>query len=384
MGRYDEFVNNLVVQESDLHTSNEYLFSIYIPFSFTNLEDTKIRTKSALLNQLRNHEYLGKESEYHSILVDTIIEYIDQVPIKGKGVAFFIKNNISDVLSGKERNIPQGDISIVPLFKHFEESIYIGKIFNLDQLVWLNRIDQDALVISLETKDTYIYLYRENELKELKSMAKDDWDFTKPKHFEKTNITSSYSASYGSSKDKFDRFDQQTVGFFVDKVLEEVKDVVKDSVEYIVIYYSNEFSPFVNDIREYINDRFDVKTIMLNRSLKRKDELVGDVLNVLEEDREEENEELFKRAKENINLYEEGWEKVLSMVRDGRIDTLFAQANLSKEGNISKSGLIYTEKGDDSVLVQNIYPWLVRAVISMGGDIVLLKENGKISALLRY
>ncbi len=387
MSRYDTLIENLVSQEVDINSTDEYLITIYIPFNFTNIEESKIKAKSALLEKLRNYKELSKQGRFHEALVDTVNYYMNQIPVESKGVAFFIRGKVSDVLGGKERNIPQSNITILPIYIEFESDVYIGKVFNLDQLVWSNRWDKSVLVVTLEVNNTLIYVYRNDRLKQVYKMVKSEWDFTKPKHFAKTNITGYFSAVYGSGKDKFERFDRQTVDLFVDNVLENIDEELRNGIDDVIIYYSNEFSPFVDDIEEYIWRRFNIKAKLIHKNLREKDIVVRDVLEVLKSERKSVKSSLLEKAKASSILYVEGWEDVTDMSREGRIGTLFVRHKLSQEGYVL-NGLVYTGKVGDSERIDNIYPWLVRSIVSASGELVLFyeddEENVEVSALLRY
>ena len=94
-------------------------------------------------------------------------------------------------------------------------------------------------------------------------------------------------------------------------------------------------------------------------------------------------------AKEKQPLFVQGWSKTAKAARQKKIETLFIKPTVKKRGYLYKKEFIYTYPVEDSRMVKNIAPWIVKNAVDTSGRVVIIKDDGimpeaEVAAKLRY
>ncbi|MFA6754367.1 MAG: hypothetical protein WCR68_00810, partial [Candidatus Dojkabacteria bacterium] len=157
--------------------------------------------------------------------------------------------------------------------------------------------------------------------------------------------------------------------------------------DYLVVIHSDPFIPFVE---EAFKDSDRYKVIFVNKSLQDAQEILELAKVKIKELQKTTKKDDLTIARENFELYCEGWSGTIKAVERGQVEKLLIKTGVTKEGYIDpKSKKIYIYPTEDAVKVENIIPWLIKLTKDNGGSIVVFstpkyKDIPEIAAQLRF
>ena len=141
MARYNQLLNRLLFEEPSKLDEDTYLLSLYIDTHSKSRSQIKTSINSFLKQGYEKKEVLIDRDRVKKIITERVFNAIKGQDVFKRGIAVFLKFT----LKGNVDSLELVHLHTIPK----EEEVYIGKIYDLDQLIWINSITRDALVIQL-------------------------------------------------------------------------------------------------------------------------------------------------------------------------------------------------------------------------------------------
>ncbi len=375
MGYLDNHINNLLGLECRSSGKDCYFLSFYLPVSGLNNNKIQQQIKSLLhegfikidANQ-QIPEPLRKTKES---LIPIFENKINELSSPQKGLAGFAMFN-----PNKKPDNEGNEIIIVSTRKEPFREISISKVFDLDQLVWLNFIETDALFLSLNRNEAKIWTVNGNSTNLIKQIENEYLIEEDKEHLEEYSPTKGSSIIHGTGSNKPNiRAEKRDENFLND--LKELlkKDNLTVGHKYLIIsfssYFRNSIDPLINELKNIFPKMIITTT---DKSLNDKDKIFAETHEKINRITKETIDEELSKAKENYNQYLDNFEDITKASRDRNLFKLFFKPDLEKPGWIEED-YIFIEKRPRGRKVKNILPWLVKNVIESGGEIYLLPKD---------
>ena len=382
MARYDELLNRLLFEEPSKLDEDTYLLSLYIDTHSKSRSQVETSINSFLKQGYEKKDILKGKDKVKKKISERVFNAVQGQDVFKRGLAIFLKFT----LKGDIEALELVHLHTVPK----DEEVYIGKIYDLDQLIWINNVTRDALVIQLEINDAKIYLMRGSDfvlVKEIELELDDDERSFVNEYNPTRGKGGVFQSGGGKSMDKKRR---NFLKLFFEEVVKYIKSNYKgdSSIDYIVIFHSSAYEFMSDDISKIIKREIVVTPLVYSQGIKGKNELQSNAKERVEEFERALKNDLIQKAKGRKNIFVNDWYDVCENVNLGRVENLFVVLNASKEGFVKNNGLIYTQPVTESRKVKNIAHKIIRKVLEQGGKVYVLKEKdlieGDIAAQLRY
>jgi len=388
MNIYSSAIKSLLKKEKDRRVPQIYFLSIYFPTKNYTQIQIEQRLKSLILKAFRSYKKLERKSWLHQKIITEINRKTRLLKGPGKGLAVFVKFNTKKI-SKNERRKFQGKINLLLLHRKPKKEIYIGKTFDLDQFIWLNKVAVEAIILNLDRKKCDIYSLDNGEWKFIIREKNKFIKEKEPEYIGKARGAKVYFST-GSEKIKEREIWENK------RFLNYIKRVVKRSpnfqagIDYLLIFYSSAFSKLIDDFQKNTPSYFPgTNLILIDRNILKEKILKKESLKKIRINQKKTENNLLEEAKSNPKTYVQGWNKVAKASRMRKIDILFIKPTVRKIGYIFSRNLVYTQPIENSRKVRNIAPWIVKNAFQSGGKVVLLRTQPKakslvIAAKLRY
>jgi len=390
---FREIIDNLL-EEQEKANNTTYFLSVYQPVNEDVRTNLKKHLRALILSEMKNHKELKNLKKFRHVLAERAIKEIEGLKSLGRGLGIFVKFDVSKIKNKKEKklesSISSEDIVITRLFREPEKEAYIGKTYDLDQLVWTNNNPIESLVISLSRKRAQLFAALGDRI-EMITEIKNKHLKTKEKEFHAEFYpTRESQVHHGSGDDKLSRRELKENR----KLLQDVTTFIKQSrmlkkrYDFLLVFYSSSFTELIEDFARENSLRSNFQPITKAKNIEEKEKLKKETLKEIKKFEKKTKKEILEEAK-NDSLYTEDWEKICEAARMERIKELFVEVDAKQEGYVDKEGLTYLEEKEDAKKVKNIVPWILRRVIDSNGRVSVLREisvgnDQKIAASLRY
>jgi hypothetical protein len=382
MARYNDLINRLLLEEPSNLEPDTYLFSLYIDTYAKSRSQVETYINSSLKKGFKTKEVLKEKDKVKKAISERVFRAVSTEESFKRGLVIFLRFT----LDGKVDNFELIHLHDIP-----KKEVYIGKIYDLDQLIWINNMRRDALVVNLEVNDAKVYELRGSDfllIKELEYELDDDVrEFVHQYSPIKGKGGVFQSGGGGGTTDNDKR---EFLKKFFAKVLDYIKKNYKEdsSLDYVLLFHSSAYEFMSDDMSKKIKRDIAVTPLVFTYSINKKNELrkksKEEILNferTLKRD-------LLGKAKESNALYVQDWYDVCEAVNMARIKNLFIQLNASKEGYVKNNGLIYTQPVTESRKVKNIASKIIRKVLEQSGKVYVIEDESlleeDIAAQLRY
>ncbi|SSC12091.1 conserved protein of unknown function [Mesotoga infera] len=367
--------------------SDSYLLSLYFPLESIGRIEAEKHVRSLILETMRSDEKLAGLGKLHQKIAEAIVQKIGNTADLGVGLAVFLQFSAGE--SSREQNV--GEVNLLALSRRPDREIYVGKTFDLDQLIWLTNSTVEALVLSLRREEAALYMLDREKLFEIAVLKNEFIQEREKEYLEGYSPSPSAGVVYhGSDSEKVERLKNEENRRFlqhVASVFKEEERTPRDS-DFIIVFYSSSFGEFVERIEDEVRLTLpSAHRVLVQKNITQEKQILSESVKIVREEKPEIAVELLKKARENCDRYAQDWNDVARMANDRRIDTLFINPLVRKRGYILDKELVYTKAVKDSREVRNIGPWIVRSVTASNGKIVVVNgevlESG-IAARLRY
>lgn len=385
MGYLDNHINNLLDLECRSSSKDCYFLSFYLPVANLNNKEIQKQVKSLLhegfLKIGANQQISEPFKKAKENLIPIFENEINQLLSPQKGLAGFMIFN-----PNKKPNDKNTEIIIISTGKEPFREVAINKVFDLDQLVWLNYIETDALFLSLNRNEAKFWTVDGSSANLVKQVENKYLLEEDKEHLEEFAPTKGSSIVHGTGSNKPDIREEKRDEYFLNDLKELLKkDGLATGHKYLIVSFSNYFRNSIDQLVNSLKTIFPhMIVITTDKSLNDKDKIFTETQEIIKQiTKKTINEELAK-AKENYNQYLDNFEEITKASRDKNIFKLFFKPDLEKPGWVENGKYIFIEKRPQGRKVKNILPWLVKNVVESGGEIYLLPENdeGDLSANL--
>lgn len=382
MGYLDNHINNLLDLESRFSSKDCYFLSFYLPVAGLNNKEIQKQVKSLLhegfLKIGANQQIPEPFKKTKENLIPIFENKISQLSSPSKGLAGFMVFN-----PNKKPNDENNEIIISTKKEPFRE-ITIDKVFDLDQLVWLNYIETDTLFLSLNRNEAKFWAVDGSSANLIKQIKNKYLLKENKEHLQEFAPIKGSPIIHGTGSNKPNIREEKRNEYFLDDLKELLKkDGLTTGHKYLIISFSNYFK---NNLDQLVSDLKIIFPRMIitttDKSLSDKNKIFKETQKIIKQITQETINKELAKAKENYNQYLDNFEEITRASRNKNIFKLFFKPDLEKPGWVENGEYIFIEKRPQGRRVKNILPWLVRNVIESGGEIYLLpKDNeGSLSA----
>jgi hypothetical protein len=160
--------------------------------------------------------------------------------------------------------------------------------------------------------------------------------------------------------------------------------------KHLIVYYSDYFQDIIDGLRQPLVDRLgEEKVEMINKTMVRREDLKKMTVDTWEELKEERVKQQVKEIEDKYYGFKKDWDEVTEAVRQGQVKTLYLKPDLKRPGFLLEDNLLYTWPMEDTQKVENLAPWLVKAVEDQNGRVIVLDQDEfedypEVMAELRY
>lgn len=383
----NQLLQKLLDKETLPIGGNKYYLSAYIPFDDSSRDKFNTHIKSSLLKAFREHKKLADKTQLHENIVNEVFKRITPFIYLEKGVGIFVKFDAADQNKQVTKSNLDEKIDIITFSIEPKEEVYIGYTYNLYQLVWLTKNNIEALVVSLSREKSSVYEIDGTQINQLKTFT--DKHIPKEKHYSRVYapVGGKLGNIHGTGKSKVEKSEIKSSKLFLKEIASFVYSDERREYDYLVVIHSDPFIPFVE---EAFKDSDRYKVIFVNKSLQDAQEILELAKVKIKELQKTTKKDDLTIARENFELYSEGWSGTIKAIERGQVQKLLIKTGVTKEGYIDpKSKKIYIYPTEDAVNVENIIPWLIKLTKDNGGSIVVFstskyKDIPEIAAQLRF
>jgi hypothetical protein len=383
MIRYTELIKNLLSEDAYTIGEDTYLLTLYIDTYASDRSGIETKVKSFLKKGFLENKLLKDVNTLRNSIWDSIFQELNSIEYFKRGIAIFVK------FTTKNRgNI---DIQIADLYMQPETEVYLGQEYDLDQLMWIDSMTKNSIVVNLAFNNANIYCLQGEEF-DLVDSVKFELEKDFKEYLQKYSPMKSGGTMYHGTGEV--NKERQKVSF-LKNFLSEVMQIVKkdylrgENIDYVVIYHSSSFDSLSKDIEKETKVVIGLEPIILSKNVEEESVLKKETdLAVRNAERVFKRERL-ELAKNNRNLYAEGWNEVCYTSRTGRIEELFMLLNSSQEGYLGEDGFVYTNSVENGQKINNIAPRLIKNTLEHGGKVYLFMEGDElleecVAAKLRF
>jgi hypothetical protein len=367
--------------------NEDILISAYIPIEEEILRpNVYTKIKSLILDSLRSNSKASTYTDSHLEIIDYIKDTMDKVEDFHNGLAIFVRLSPS----GSNNQIT---VKVVPLPKAPKQEVFIGEVYELDQLIWIDNYSPKTLVTVISKKGTQLYSYEDFDIELLEQLS-NPYLISQPNEYrEKFSPTPSDKVLHGTGGKNTQRQKDKVSRKFAEKTVEKITEqtVKQAQYKYCIVFHTSNFEEYKDMINEKITSETGLTPIFSTDKVESQEELLERTQSTIDGYRKTLVEDKIQYTKSNPGLFAQGWYEVTEASRQGKIKTLFITPKQEKEGYLLEQRgekYIYTYPVKNSRKIPNIFPWIVRNVLKKSGTVMTIPQESALkkvpAALLRY
>jgi hypothetical protein len=386
----DQSINkilNLSTQPSEY----DYFVSLYQPLINLSATDAATHLKSVLLQSLRAHPRLTTLTQLHGKFINYVESSIKPLTLKSAGIAGFFAINALAIEKAKDKS---GELSkhigeiLIKLEVEPIEKVYLGKTFDLLPLLEVFSQQHTALILLMENQASHIMSWHDHQLNEVDQINNIYNDPTAKEYIQAYRPTHSGAIIHGTGSENVARRQisaNKALLADVEKALK--KHAVNHSWQHLILFVSPNFLPYIKDwAQNDLSPLLKLPPVIIDKVISQPSDLAKELPALLKSKVQQDTLAELKRYQE-ANMLAQGWQDVTTAVREFRVKTLFIDPQTTKRGYLL-ADMPYTYPIGESRKVINLAPWLVKHVLSGGGEVIpsslsMVKEAA-VLAELRY
>ncbi len=380
---YSELINKLLLEDQKKTASKRFLLSLYLDVKNKPRSEVETLINSWLKKGFTSNYKLKGENRKRNKLHYSILDEMKKIPDFESGLGIFVKFSLSH---------NKFETNVINLHRTPENEVVIGKLYDVDQLIWLDSYSSESLVINLQPEYCRIFSLEASSMEkteEIKSKISDKTEKEQRENY--TPIFGESQIYHGTGEINMQRQKKQARKKLWDEVLERLRENFEEGkkFKYIAVFYSPSYEFMSDDMEKRLRGAFLPDPILEPADIQNDNELKKTVLETLRKYEKKHMEDLYSFAKSKPSLFVEGWSDVTQASRMGKIDTLFIRPDVKKIGYLMNHDLIYLHPVKNSRRVGNIAPWLVRGTLNKSGKVYVIKEDDSylkedVAAKLRF
>jgi hypothetical protein len=383
LNSYKDLIEKLVNQEYSPLLDNFYI-SIYLDVSKSNRSDIQTMVNSYINQSFDRLDELEDSDQLKQNVEKKIRTQLRGVTGFEEGLAIF---------AGFKKGSNDIEVNIANLNLKAKNDLFVGRVYNLDQLLWTYHHNRELLIIDLDKFNFDIYYLAGDKLEKIKGY-KNEFFETKEKEYQEqfTPVEGASKIVYGKGKRKTERKKEQTLTHFFDWAFNNLLDeeFFQDfDLKHILIFHTSEYDEIATEIKEQVDTKLKLTPMMRTRINTESVNIREFIIDEVNKAKKKNKRELIKALKSEPKIFVQGWKEVTDAARLAKVSTLFLHPGLTKKGYLSRPDMIYTYPVKGSMKIKNISPWLVMNVSNKGGDIKIVDSTesllkNDVSAKLRY
>lgn len=389
MEKYQNFIKKLLSSIENSNSDSIYTLSVYLPNTGTPIRDLQHQARVMVLDESHQHPVVGKDNQLCQMLAKSAETKIEEIDDAQKGIAVFLTFDTTK----SYQNIDEILAEIIVLDRKPRPEVHVGRMFDVDQLLWMSSLHSPSLIAEINRNQWSIYKMTDNgQIKKITSQNNPYIEAERQAgHLHQYAPTSSSTMVHGRGAANIERRDEkENEQFFMDMVryLQENQNTLPP-FSYFVIAHSSSYTDFLDSFfQEFHRIWPDVQEIIIDKQFHSHSELAKESLKAISDNKEMLTFQEWKNAKEDHHKFVNDWSTLVAAARDGKIEILFVPSTLSKPGFVLHHDLPYAESVDGGLHVRNVVPWMVKRVAETDGKIVLSdninEDDAPLAAKLRY
>jgi hypothetical protein len=382
LNNYKELIDKLTKQKYSPLSENFYI-SIYFNTRKKTRSDIQTMLNSYINKAFDRKEILDGNDRLKKQVKKELKQILSGITGFENGLGIFIGLRLKD----NDININIANLDITP-----ENNLFVGKVYNLDQLLWTYHHNRELLILDIDKLNFNIYYLAGEKIEKLKHYENEFFE-TEEKEYQEvfTPVEGSSKVVFGKGERKAERRKAQTLIHFFDwafnNLLEE-EFFQEFDLKHLVIFHSSEYDEIVKVIKEQIEKRIRIEPILISRINTESVKIKEEISERIDQIKKNNKVKLLKAVKSKPEIFAQGWKEVTDSARLAKISTLFLKPSVKHKGYLVSNDMIYTYPVKGSMKLENIKPWLVMNVCNKGGEIRIITHTDtlseEVSAKLRY
>lgn len=388
--KYKKLTRQLL-DEINNRLEDDLFLTVYLPIESETQQARirkriKQRLKSAILTTFKNNPKIKVHKLLPQRIVELANEKVNSFEKFYSGIGLFCQ-------FGQQK--PK-DLTISQFIKPPQEETFIGKTYDLDQLIWITNTATKALVISINQKQAQVYVMGNSQLKKIYHQKNEFLD-TRIKdlqeyiEIEKRNLSTGGKTFYGTGTRTVENETTLANQLFLNQVIEFIQQEkhLKTSFDHLVIFYTYPFTKLIDNLVEQSFIKTNFKPFLVTENTQTKKEIQDITIKNIDQYQQKRKLQFLQKAKKNHELFVEGWSEVVPNARQKKLAFLFIPPKSRKEGYIGKNNKLWLNPKNEVKKIDNIAPWLVKSVSESNGKILVIRDNEylnkvEVAAQLRF
>lgn len=389
MEKYQEFIDKLLTYKETSTSDSVYTVSLYLPNTGMPIKELQHQIRVMVLDESHQHPVVGQNNQLCQKLAQRAETKVSEIDDARKGIALFLLFDVSK--SYLDSNQITAEAIVVD--REPRPEVHIGRMFDVDQLLWLSSLHTPSLVAEISRKHWTLYSMSESgQIKEITSQNNPYIEAERPAtQLQQYSPTPSDTVMHGRGTANIERREEKENEQFLMDMLRYLKDNQDDlpQFSYFVLSHSSSYTEFLEPFFQELHRIWpSVQEIIFDKQFNSQAALAKESLAALANAKQEHTFQEWKRAQEDHQKFVDDWSTLVAAARDGKIEVLFVPSTLSKPGFVLDRDLPYAESVDGGLQVRNVVPWMVKRVAETDGKVVVsdaINENeAPLAAKLRY
>jgi hypothetical protein len=379
MQNYQKLIQQLSQQKSN---SDEVLISIYMDLG--DLEDKSqnigTKLKAQIQEALKDHPKFVDHGFYRNYLSGIVLEMSEQIDLNYSGVGLFLRVPIDTSNLAIEQYDKDLQATMIPMTHLLYTKTTISEVYDLGLLMDNEVSDISYLIVDINRDNTIFYEFRQSQISFLKSLRNrffDDFDEMQPEE-RKEYMPMQGWFNIGE--------DVQWIVEEDKRYLHEVKNEIEKAKPQskVMILHSSIFEKIKPDLESIVNID-GVEISFKNRQVDTYEHFQAYLTSLASADIIDKKKKLLQTARQQYQLFVEGWEHVIKAANLNQIDTLFVHPDQE----------VYGSRLDDDTLEVGgegaglLLPLVYYKLINSSSKVVMLqgqefRDQGQIMALKRF
>lgn len=372
-------IEELIAQQQNI-SKDSYFLSLYHPPHDTKAEDNEKAIRSLIIEAVRDDAKLIPYDQLPLKLSKFIVKILEtNDEQKARGFAIFASFNPEVVNRSNAKDV-QNHITfqLITLRRKPDVNVYIGETYDFTPLFFLEKTAIDAVVAEIESKTIKLFKLESYNLKFIQKWENPFMNLPDEKVIN-ANSTGQTARGNGAVHTTGEFSVARRIALANYKFAEEtLNDILKKiqkehDWQQLVLFFSSDQTEHIEELKEKVLKLYPkIQPYIIRKNPSNEQDIVNFTRQAIRKQQDFEQISLAEDAVENRQNYVIGWDEVAAAARENRIGSLLIAPEAQHHGYIAERNLTFTSPSGDieSDRVKNITPWLTRAVIEAGGEVM--------------
>jgi hypothetical protein len=364
------FSDELLEMTDPKNLEKSYMISAYLRVDHASPnKKASIKLKSFLLDALRGHEVLGKETEVHHQIIDLAQEKLASLKSHRQGLGVFVK--VDKDLEGKFKAV---FAEVIALSHKPVQWFQICQVFDVDQLILHEELDsKKAFVFELSRTAGQIYSFGADELLKEQTIESEYVADRRTPYAERMTTSNGGFIAQGPERN-LKPLNLKYIELLAKKVIQYAEDNL-GKADFVLVFLPKAYMDLKDWLTGIIHTKLGAKTYFpeINpENIQQISDIASDYLrkHVLGS-----RKQLLKTLLTSPKIFAKGWDDVLSALKESRVHKLYFSPRMQKIGFVLNGQLPNTIKDSNSIKINNLKTWLAKMAHDTGAEVHLLKTK---------